>query len=374
MKPMIYQTWTEDKSEKIESILIDLGYQLVDRGKYWQSAALYRDGDNKTALQIWKDSGTWKDFVKGTGYLPFKKLIELSCEDDTIVNDALETLNKKEDSFLEFKKAPKMNVEQFFDHSEVKTLLPIFKFYNAKGISDSVLKLYQGGFSMSGKMNGRFVFPVFNINEKLVGITGRHLLWENNSNFAKWKHCGRKSNWVYPAFLPQYKEKFYDSLDQSREIIIVESIGDSLALSEQGVYNHIVSFGLDLSSKQISFLHSLPLDKIIIATNNDTNKSVNRGREAAIKMFLKLIKSFDISKVQIKLPLKSKDFGEMLESGVGISAWVDKKVNRVFQLNYILKSISEQEWSKQKNSKLIKIIKNHIEELNLELEPNPFVQ
>ena len=58
--------------QDIESILIDLGYDLDDRGDYWQCNALYRDGDNRTALQIYKDTGVWKDYVEETGFLPFK--------------------------------------------------------------------------------------------------------------------------------------------------------------------------------------------------------------------------------------------------------------------------------------------------------------
>ena len=47
----------------LKSILTDLGYNLVDYGKYYRSNALYRNGDNKTALQIYKRSGYWIDFV-----------------------------------------------------------------------------------------------------------------------------------------------------------------------------------------------------------------------------------------------------------------------------------------------------------------------
>ena len=69
------------KDLDIESILVDLGYNLDDRGEYWQTNAVYRGGDNKTALQIYKDTGVWKDYVQETGFLPFKALVEKSCED-----------------------------------------------------------------------------------------------------------------------------------------------------------------------------------------------------------------------------------------------------------------------------------------------------
>ena len=65
-------------TDSIRSVLEDLGYKLRDKGPYWQCAALYRGGDNETALQIYKDSGTWKDYVKDTPFQPFKQLLVLT--------------------------------------------------------------------------------------------------------------------------------------------------------------------------------------------------------------------------------------------------------------------------------------------------------
>jgi hypothetical protein len=65
-------------SLKIKSVLEDLGYKLSDKGSYWQSSALYRNGDNQTALQIYKDTGAWKDYVKDTPFMPFNKLLILT--------------------------------------------------------------------------------------------------------------------------------------------------------------------------------------------------------------------------------------------------------------------------------------------------------
>jgi len=50
----------------IEEVLTSLGYKLTDRGSYWQTSAVFRDGNNNTAIQIYKDSGVWKDYVQQT--------------------------------------------------------------------------------------------------------------------------------------------------------------------------------------------------------------------------------------------------------------------------------------------------------------------
>lgn len=356
-----YLNSTEVQSDRIEKVLNELGYNLSDHGKYWQSNAVYRQGDNRTALQIWKDTGIWKDFVANTPYQPFKKLVELSCEDDIKVNEFLDVVHNKDFSFIESIRAPKMEAEQFFSHDEVKTLLPHYTFYNNKKISDETLKVYRSGFSMSGKMNGRFVFPVYDENSKVVGLSGRHLLWKDSSNFPKWKHLGRKANWIYPINLPSEVNLFKNKIEETKEIILIEGIGDSLALSQQGYYNHLVVFGLEISSKQLSYLMSLSLNKIYISTNNDKDKLDNRGLLAAIKIYLKLIKFFDIDKVEIRLPI-CKDFGEMLEKDISMDKWLNKKVNKVNQVEYIINHL----YNNGGNSKQISLLKDYKDQLNVE--------
>ena len=98
----MFQISLNDQSEKIEKILIDLGYSLSDKGKYWQCNAVYRQGDNRTALQIWKNSGIWRDYVANTTYQPFKKLVELSCQDDAIMQNFLQDINNNDESFINF--------------------------------------------------------------------------------------------------------------------------------------------------------------------------------------------------------------------------------------------------------------------------------
>ena len=358
---MMSQTSINDAPEKIERILTELGYDLSDNGKYWRSNAVYRQGDNRTALQIWKNTGIWRDFVANTTYQPFKKLVELSCQDNEKLKEFLDSVKPENQSFIETTKTPKMESDQFFNHDEIKTLLPHYEFYNKKGISSNVLELYRSGFSMSGKMNGRFVFPIFDENGKVVGISGRHLLWKQGSASPKWKHIGKKANWIYPINIqPQDDNIFIKTIEEKRSIILVEGIGDSLALSQQGYYNHLVVFGLEISSKQLSYLMSLSVDEVVIATNNDSDKTDNRGLQAAIKIFLKLIKYIDIDKVKIKLPI-CKDFGEMLEKSISMDRWNDKSRNRINQIEYILDYV----YNTDKDKKTISILKNYLESLKL---------
>ena len=329
------------ETETMEKILVDLGYNLQDKGRYWQSNAVYREGDNKSALIIWKDTGMWKDFVASTRYSSFKKLVSLSgAKSPEKVDEYIKKIDSGTEWYFDRPKVHKMEFQEIFSHEEVDSLLPHYSFYNKKGISDDVLKLFRSGFSMSGKMSGRMVFPVYSEEGKIIGLSGRHLTWNSNSNLAKWKTLGRKANFIYPVFMQtDSTSPFVEALEARQELLIVEGVSDCLALAQMGYYNVLALFGLSLSSKQLSFISSQSLKKIYIATNNEKS---NRGIIAAVKIFLKLMSFVDISKLEIRLPVKKKDFGEMLESNISMSEWENKKVNMVQQIDYIL-SISKED-------------------------------
>ena len=77
--------------------LENLGYKLSDHGSYWRTNALYRAGDNTTALQIYKDSGVWKDYVEQTPFMPLEKLIKITL--GTTDQNLVDSYIKKKDAF-----------------------------------------------------------------------------------------------------------------------------------------------------------------------------------------------------------------------------------------------------------------------------------
>ena len=90
---------------------------------------------------------------------------------------------------------------------------------------------------MSGKLNNRIVFPIFNMDgTDIEGFAGRDLLDRD----TKWKLMGAKRLWIYPFFLPEVQE----AIMEKQEVILVESIGDFLALYEAGIFNVLVLFGV----------------------------------------------------------------------------------------------------------------------------------
>ena len=248
-------------------------------------------------------------------------------------------------------------MEKIYPASYLDKLLPMKTFYEKRGISSATQDKFKCGYAGGGKMYRRIVFPIYDLDNQIHGFSGRSI--KDGDNIPKWKHMGRKTNWIYPHHLS------HKSIEEKEEVILVESIGDCMALYEAGYSNVLMLAGLDISSKMISYLNTFNLKRIIIATNNDNSKEVNSGALASIKIASKLSTVFDLSLIKINPPL-CNDFGEMLESDTGMlnnfKQWYQRKdkwslAQNTFQ-KYIIKQINKHEQLKKNGhcKKLIKIL------------------
>jgi hypothetical protein len=347
--------------DRIQEILEELGYRLTDRGKYWHANAAYRNGDNQTALQIWKNSGVWRDFVEGTVALPFVKLLEVhfGSNDKSIIEKylSIEYHNPQPRTYTQ---EDRLDMEKIYEESMLEDLFPHYDFYNKKGISTDILMSLKGGLATQGQMYQRFVFPIYNSDGRIHGFSGRDMAQRENA--PKWKHMGRKTNWIYPYYIPASKHlNTQKAIEDSRSVIIVESIGDLLSLHQNGFQNALVSFGLDISSKLLCHLISLDVDRIIISFNNDYDKTENRGARAAIKNYLKLLNHFDFDKIFVCLPTKT-DFGEM--NSQDFIDWDEKCKcdlnNRAKQILSFAKKMQEDGLLTKEQKNNIKILEDNV--------------
>jgi hypothetical protein len=93
-----------------------------------------------------------------------------------------------------------------------------------------------------------------------------------------------------------------------------------MALTDEGYASNLVVFGLDCSPSLLNYLCSKSLKKIIIATNNDSDKTKNHGKISAMKNYMKLLQFFDFGQLSIQLPWAG-DFGEMRQKEMSFSEW-----------------------------------------------------
>lgn len=288
----------------IYQILTDLGYKLKDYGKEYRAKPLYRDSDNDTVLKIYKDSGYWFDFKENISG-DFSSLVSMTLKLEN-PEKAKEWLKDKNFCFfnpLEQKK-PLLKSIKKFDLDLLKNLETDQAYWNKRGITDQTLEEFKGGIAKGGKMKNRYVFPIFDMENNINGFSGRDI---TNQSKIKWKHIGEKNDFLYPLFL----NKKY--ILNSKEVFIIESIGDMLSLWQAGVKNTIVLFGVNMNLKILNYLLKIDINKIYISLNNDflnKGEGYGCGNVSSQKIYNKLTRYFDHKQLKISLPIK-KDFGEM---------------------------------------------------------------
>lgn len=308
--------------EGVRQILQDMGYSLTDNGREFRAKPLYRDSDNDNVLRIWKNSGQWVDFKENISG-SIEDLVRLTLKLKSI-DEAKTWISSKGISYRveqeEARVKAVVNQPTIFDKSILLRLRKDDSYWNQRGISSSTLSKFQGGVASSGKMFNRYVFPIFNSENLLIGFSGRDVSSLTLDGRPKWKHLGDKKEWVFPA---QVNVK---SLKAKKQIILVESIGDMLALMENGIDNVLVTFGLFISNKIIYTLIALNPDKVVIAFNNDGSE-LGAGNAASQEAKSRLSSYFDPNQIVIKLPNDYKDFGDMhLENPTAILDW-HKSIN-----------------------------------------------
>ncbi len=307
-----------------ESILEELGYKLSHEfGDYWRMSPLYRESSTETSLSVNKETGWFKDF--GANLCgPFERLVALTLRtDDGNAQTYLDKRGYSEAIEFDVPKIEPPTYPTYFDKRD----LDHFKqsnlgFYTNKprNISRDTLTAFKCGFCDKKPMKNRLVFPIMDEKQRICAWSGRHIYWDLleekwKKTTPKWKHMGNHKTCSYPLFLtkPYIKE--------SKEVILVESIGDGMALWDAGIRNFLILLGLKLSSKNISSILALQPKRIVVALNNDENKK-NAGNNAAYKIQLLLEQFWSKKNIKILFPLKN-DFGVM--NKLEIKMWENKK-------------------------------------------------
>lgn len=292
----------------IFQVLTDLGYKLKDHGKEYRARPLYRDSDNDTVLKIEKNSGNWFDFKQNiSGDL--NSLVKLTLKLDG-VDEAKQWLKNKNfiSQVTTDVEKPLIKSTKNFDISILDRLESCHDYWINRNITQETISQFKGGIAKAGKMKNRYVFPIFNLKNNIIGFSGRDV---TNISKIKWKHLGEKSDFLYPLFLN------HSILQEQREVILVESVGDMLNLWQNGIKNVLVTFGTSLSLPILNQMLKLDIKKIYISLNNDSNKNM-AGNIGADKIHTRLKRYFDQRQLKIALPIK-KDFGEM--TGEEILQW-----------------------------------------------------
>jgi hypothetical protein len=276
----------------IQDILQRVGFSLRDDGKFWRAKAFYRDGGNPMSVRISKEDGSFCDFsTNQTGDL--KKLVSLAVGSSMAESFDIE---KVLPDCVESKK--KLVFQNNIDIESIGTLVKSYKYFLDRGVSKETLDTFGARLALSGKMYKRIIFPIYDMDLNVVGVSGRSVI----GSPIKWKHMGLKRNWAYPIHLNR------PIIQQSKTLILVEGISDVLALWDVGIKNVFCLFGTKMMPFLISEIIKLSPKKILLATNNEPD-NFDIGAKAAQEIQRKLSVFFSPSVTSIALPYK-KDFSD----------------------------------------------------------------
>jgi hypothetical protein len=194
---------------------------------------------------------------------------------------------------------PPVEIDRVWDSSILDRLIKDYSYWNGRGISTETVEPFKGGIAVGdGQMKGRWVFPIFNSDDKIIGFNGRRL---DGKPEMKWKIIGKSSKFVWGGL---------DEIVDAERVILVESIGDSLALREHGFPENLCLFGTNLSQSVLAHLIAVNPKEIIISTNTDSH---GVGQKSAGKIQNILSKFFKEDIIGIRLPSEpgKKDWNEV---------------------------------------------------------------
>jgi hypothetical protein len=282
---------------KVLDVLHSIGYtNLIDSGTHFRTDPLYREFRSRNTLAIQKTTGRWFDHSERSGG-SLAQLIQKTLSLPSL--EATKAYLGDLPMTIDVRDSVELTNTKKFDKGLLVKLLRENAYWHSRGISDRTLIPFRGGVAQNGRMKGRFVFPIFDERDDLIGFAGRIL--NKNENHPSWKLLGAKKNWVFP--LP-------NAIQEKKSVILVESIGDCLSLFEIGIKNVLVLFGVCLSNEIIKTLLKYDVKKIHILLNNDDGAGFT-GNLASESIVEDLTSFFDNHQVRIITPPKN-DINEML--------------------------------------------------------------
>ena len=197
---------------QVSEILTKLGYSnLRSFSGYFRVDPLYRSSDSKGVLSINANDGRFQDWARqglpeGSGDLIKLVSIHFGCS----YKEAQKWLKKENYEIKSQNEEYNTNetYEQtgidvpFFSLTNLQKITPNHDYWLKRNVSIKILEELHGGLDNGierGKMQGRYVFPIFDTTKKtILGFAGRDT---TNKSKIKWKLIGKKSSWAYPFFL-----------------------------------------------------------------------------------------------------------------------------------------------------------------------------
>jgi len=202
---------------------------------------------------------------------------------------------------------PKLKIDTVYPESTLSKLMPDYSYWKGRGMKEEVLRRLENGtapLEEKSKLSGRTIFPIRDLDRQIVGFSGR--LLTESSYAPKWKHMFRSGKSVYPWHVT------CNDIIATKRVVLVESIGDLLAVLGADIKPTLCIFGLNLNDTIISTLLAHDIRRIVISLNRDDDP--RKGQAAANKIANKLTNFFTDVRTALP-PAPYKDWGLAAEKG-----------------------------------------------------------
>ncbi len=203
---------------------------------------------------------------------------------------------------------PKIEISKVWPVEVLDRLIKDHSYWVGRGVSEATVAAFRGGVATEGQMAQRYVFPQFDQQGQIIGFSGRCLKEMTKAerkqfNRPKWKHLGPSGSFLWG-----------DMETRGGSFNLVESIGDTLKLLDNGVRGVRCLFGTTLSEELLGHLIGVSLSRIRVSTNLDEATRMGTrighpGQEAAARIKKTLDKFFNPNTVDILHP-PCNDWGD----------------------------------------------------------------
>lgn len=305
---------------KIEEILEALSIEYVSRYNYITAPCPIHGGDRKDAWNWRNEKGDWKCFSRGChdslgsdifglvrgvqncNFWEAVNFVKTFIDLDLSPKEIQDLKDKRENRAFVQSTLRKEEALRVFDPSCLDKLT-YHDYLEKRGYPRWLVSKYRIGACLeSGRyMSNRVVIPVLNVNNDIVGFTGRTLdtNWQDRS-IPKWKHSS--GSWVSHNLFNINNAASH--IKETGTVVLCEGPLDVLRLEEAGVRNSVAILGKTFYDSQMSILVELNTFTIIDALDND---KAGRIGGKALQKAGKIL--FDV--VRAHIPEHRKDVGEM---------------------------------------------------------------
>jgi 5S rRNA maturation endonuclease (ribonuclease M5) len=312
----------EAAAKNIRPILHQLGIVFEDRGGQLRAPCPIHGGDNRTAFSWSDDHKQFRCWTNQCHEKGSSALDIIANVKNLSIYDAAKWVKTMNYNVTNLAQGEADNFAQAMRNNGRKRIFELkekgndFKYLESRGFSTQEIKNH-GGFSCStGPLKDRIVFPLEDIDGKLIAYTGRTLFNKTNDGLLEWEQLGI-SKWMHWG---DVGTSFFNltcaapHIKKNHAVLLCEGPLDVLRLEQAGVQIAVACLGASLVGSQDEVLISLGATKVYMGFDGD--KAGLTGAEKTKKRLTNKTVSSDGQTIrfdiyQIKFPQGVKDWAEL---------------------------------------------------------------